>query len=71
VRKRDWPLGAKFFLYLFLHALFRFSIEFIRLNPRDVFGVSQAQFISIILMMISMGYVIFAFVKKPAMLKNG
>ncbi len=70
VRKRDWPLGAKFFLYLFLHALFRFSIEFIRLNPRDVFGVSQAQFISIILMLISMGYVIFAFVKKPEMLKN-
>jgi phosphatidylglycerol---prolipoprotein diacylglyceryl transferase len=71
VRKRDWPLGSKFFLYLFLHALFRFSIEFIRLNPRDVFGVSQAQFISIILMVISVSYVAIAFVRRPAALKNG
>ena len=71
VRKRDWPLGSKFFLYLFLHALFRFSIEFIRLNPRDVFGVSQAQFISIILMLISVAYVGIAFARRPAALKNG
>lgn len=64
VRKREWPLGAKFFLYLFLHALFRFSIEFIRLNPRDVFGVSQAQFLSLILMAIAAAYVIIAFARR-------
>lgn len=58
VRKKSWPLGSKFFLYLFLHALFRFSIEFIRLNPRDVFGVSQAQFISLVLMSLSALYAI-------------
>ncbi|HMV34632.1 MAG TPA: prolipoprotein diacylglyceryl transferase [Turneriella sp.] len=64
VRKKQWPLGSKFFLYLFLHALFRFSIEFIRLNPRDVFGVSQAQFLSLLLMAISAGYVIVAFTRR-------
>jgi prolipoprotein diacylglyceryltransferase len=64
VRKKKWPLGSKFFLYLFLHALFRFSIEFIRLNPRDVFGVSQAQFISLVLMALSAGYVIIAFTRR-------
>lgn len=64
VRKKKWPLGSKFFLYLFLHALFRFSIEFIRLNPRDVFGVSQAQFLSLILMTLSLGYVIVAFTRR-------
>ncbi|MBL8032395.1 MAG: prolipoprotein diacylglyceryl transferase [Leptospiraceae bacterium] len=69
IRKKQWPLGAKFFLYLFLHALFRFSIEFIRLNPRDVFGVSQAQFISLILMAISIGYVAVAFMRR-SMLQN-
>ncbi|MBV6494176.1 MAG: Prolipoprotein diacylglyceryl transferase [Turneriella sp.] len=69
VRKKNWPLGSKFFLYLFLHALFRFSIEFIRLNPRDVFGVSQAQFLSLILMAISLGYVIIAFKRHGKMEK--
>ncbi|MCS6972043.1 MAG: prolipoprotein diacylglyceryl transferase, partial [Leptospiraceae bacterium] len=63
VRKKSWPLGSKFFLYLFLHALFRFLIEFIRLNPRDVFGVSQAQFISLILMALSLGYAVVALVR--------
>jgi len=61
VRKKAWPLGSKFFLYLFFHAAFRFGIEFIRLNPRDVFGVSQAQFISLVLMVLSLGYVVVAF----------
>lgn len=64
VRKKSWPLGAKFFLYLFLHALFRFLIEFIRLNPRDVFGVSQAQFISLVLMGLSAGYVVIALTRR-------
>ncbi|MFZ5629066.1 MAG: prolipoprotein diacylglyceryl transferase [Spirochaetota bacterium] len=64
VRKKPWPLGSKFFLYLFLHALFRFSIEFIRLNPRDVFGVSQAQFLSLLLMALSAGYVVIAFTRR-------
>lgn len=71
VRKRLWPLGSKFFLYLFFHALFRFSIEFIRLNPRDVFGVSQAQFISLILMAISLGYVVVAFTRRELVAPRG
>ena len=61
VRKQAWPTGSKFFLFLFLHSGFRFSIEFIRINPRDVFGVSQAQFLSLILMSLSLIYVISAF----------
>jgi phosphatidylglycerol---prolipoprotein diacylglyceryl transferase len=71
VRKKKWPLGAKFFSYLFLHALFRFSIEFIRLNPRDVFGVSQAQFLSLILMVLSLGYIVVAFTRKSLVENRG
>jgi|GEM_PF-194542 len=50
VRKKDWPApGMKFATFVFFHSTFRFFIEIIRLNPRDVFGVSQAQFISILM----------------------
>jgi phosphatidylglycerol:prolipoprotein diacylglycerol transferase len=49
-RKREWPDGKLFTMYLMLAGLERFSIEFIRLNPRLLFGLSEAQLVSIILM---------------------
>lgn len=57
LRKKEWPTGLKFFIFLFVHSLYRFLIEYIRLNPRDVFGMTQAQFLSVLLMALSLGYV--------------
>ncbi len=41
------PAGWIFFLYLILQATGRFSVEFIRLNPSILFGLSEAQVIAI------------------------
>lgn len=46
LRKREWPDGKLFMVYLVLAGIERFSIEFIRLNPRILFGLSEAQLIS-------------------------
>ncbi len=48
LRKRDWPVGKLFAWYLMLSSVFRFSVEFLRLNPRMMFGLSEAQLISIV-----------------------
>ncbi|MHB1687237.1 MAG: prolipoprotein diacylglyceryl transferase [Ignavibacteriaceae bacterium] len=47
-----WADGKLFMLYLFLAGVERLSIEFIRLNPRLLFGLSEAQLISIVLIFI-------------------
>ena len=50
LRKKEWSDGKLFTIYLMLAGLERFSIEFIRLNPRLLFGLSEAQLIAIGLM---------------------
>jgi phosphatidylglycerol:prolipoprotein diacylglycerol transferase len=47
LRKRRWPDGMMFMVYLMLSSVFRFSVEFLRLNPRLLFGLSEAQLISV------------------------
>jgi len=47
MRKKGWPDGKLFMLYLILQGIERFMIEFIRLNPRLLWGLSEAQLISI------------------------
>jgi phosphatidylglycerol:prolipoprotein diacylglycerol transferase len=60
LRKKDWIDGKLFTIYLVLTGLARFSIEFIRLNPRFFFGLSEAQIISIILMILGIaGFIYF------------
>jgi phosphatidylglycerol:prolipoprotein diacylglycerol transferase len=59
IRKKQWPAGLKFATFVLFHSTFRFFIEFIRLNPRDVFGVSQAQFISILMVTGAVSYYIY------------
>ena len=49
LRKKEWPDGKLFSIYLMLAGLERLMIEFIRLNPRILFGLSEAQLISVIL----------------------
>jgi phosphatidylglycerol:prolipoprotein diacylglycerol transferase len=50
LRKRPSPDGYLFMLYLIFAGFERFLIEFIRINPRILFGLSEAQIFSLILM---------------------
>src|SRR5579862_6868441 len=47
IRKRAQPDGTLFWWYLVLASSARFCIEFVRINPRIVAGLSEAQLISI------------------------
>lgn len=49
IRKKISPDGKLFMIYLMMAATFRFGIEFLRLNPRLLFGLSEAQLFSIAL----------------------
>ena len=52
MRTTSRPVGSLFWGYLLLSSLARFVIEFVRINPPLAFGLSEAQMISLILMMI-------------------
>ena len=67
VRKKDWPNGVKSAIFTIAHAVFRYFIEFIRLNPKDVFGMSQAQFVSICLFILGLAYLAY---KKTAIVES-
>jgi phosphatidylglycerol:prolipoprotein diacylglycerol transferase len=61
LRKKDWADGRLFMLYLVLSGIERFSVEFIRLNDRLLFGLTEAQLISVLLIIIgSIGYYYYA-----------
>jgi phosphatidylglycerol:prolipoprotein diacylglycerol transferase len=46
LRKKDWPIGKLFSFYLLGAGIERFCIEFIRLNPTLLFGLSEAQLVA-------------------------
>ena len=48
------PHGALFMMYLVLAGIERFSIEFLRLNPRIAFGLSEAQLFALGLMVVGL-----------------
>ncbi|MGL4368640.1 MAG: prolipoprotein diacylglyceryl transferase [Spirochaetota bacterium] len=50
-RKYEWKKGNLFFLYLILTGLPRFLVEFIRTNPKLISWMSQAQVISVALVL--------------------
>lgn len=49
LRKKMKYNGQLFYIYLILTGIPRFFVEFIRLNPRIIFNLSQAQIISILM----------------------
>ena len=49
MRKKDWVDGKLFMYYLIFAGLERLFIEFIRLNPRLLFGLTEAQLISVVM----------------------
>ncbi|MFA6542459.1 MAG: prolipoprotein diacylglyceryl transferase [Bacteroidota bacterium] len=51
--KEKWTQDGKMFsVYLVLAGIERFAVEFLRLNPRFIFGLSEAQIFSVILIAI-------------------
>jgi phosphatidylglycerol---prolipoprotein diacylglyceryl transferase len=57
--------GSLFWGYLLLSSLSRFLIEFLRINPPLAFGLSEAQIISILLMIIGAGMLLWRTVDNP------
>ncbi len=47
VRHRNPPVGTMFGIYLVGNAFFRFVVEFWRINPKWIFGLTQAQLIAV------------------------
>lgn len=54
-RKETRAPGQVFFLYLMLAGAARFMVEFIRVNPRVFIGLSEAQLIAIVMMVLGTG----------------
>jgi phosphatidylglycerol:prolipoprotein diacylglycerol transferase len=54
VRKTLQPEGKLFMLYLMFAGGERFTVEFLRLNPRIFFGLSEAQLIALGLFLIGL-----------------
>jgi phosphatidylglycerol:prolipoprotein diacylglycerol transferase len=52
LNKKGWADGKLFMLYLIFAGAERLSIEFIRLNPRLLFGLSEAQLISVVMIIV-------------------
>ncbi len=49
LRKKDWADGKLFMFYLIFAGFERLMVEFIRLNPRLLFGLTEAQLISVVM----------------------
>lgn len=66
--KINWQDGKVFMYYLIMAGSARFLIEFIRLNPNFLFGLTEAQFIAIILVLAGCVGLIY-FIKHPDLKK--
>jgi len=52
IRKKTEPTGKLFMIYLMLAGIERFLIEFIRPNPRIALGLTEAQLIAIVIIVL-------------------
>jgi phosphatidylglycerol:prolipoprotein diacylglycerol transferase len=65
LRTRPLPDGGLFMIYLMLASTFRFVVEFLRLNPRLAWGLSEAQIFSIALFVLGLAGLLFLRSKTP------
>ncbi|QQS35018.1 MAG: prolipoprotein diacylglyceryl transferase [Ignavibacteriales bacterium] len=68
LRKKEWSDGKLFMFYLVFSGTARLLVEFIRLNPRLLLGLSEAQIISVGLIFIGLGGIV-TFSKQTAIKK--
>lgn len=59
MRKQNKISGRLFFTYLVLSAVARFSVEYLRLNPEFLLGLTQAQFISVVLFFVGLAGLVY------------
>jgi phosphatidylglycerol:prolipoprotein diacylglycerol transferase len=52
IRRKKKHVGELFMIYMILTSISRFLVEMIRVNPRIIFNLSQAQIISVILIFV-------------------
>ena len=52
--RKKAPEGRLLSMYLMLEGLARFMVEFVRINPRIAFGLSEAQMISLVMITIGL-----------------
>lgn len=71
IRKKEWTTGFKFFTFILLHSAARYAVEIIRLNPKDVFGMTQAQFVSLVLIGISISYMVIKTIQQKRQIQGG
>jgi len=69
-RKSDWRDGKLVMLYFVLSSLSRFFVEFIRLNPRILWGLSEAQIISVVIFMIGISGFIYLTSSQESVYQN-
>jgi phosphatidylglycerol:prolipoprotein diacylglycerol transferase len=62
--KTNAPNGIVFAAYLVLTGIARFLVEFIRINPRSFYGLTNAQAASVV--SIVAGVILFVFVRRAA-----
>ncbi len=65
MRKRIKIEGRIFYLYLILAGASRFMVEFIRINPRILYGLSEAQLIAIVMVVVGFGGFLLSGAKEP------
>ncbi|MEW6511621.1 MAG: prolipoprotein diacylglyceryl transferase [Bacteroidota bacterium] len=71
LRLKPWRDGRLFMVYLMLSTVFRFSVEFLRLNPRLLFGLSEAQLIAVPLFVAGLiGFYLLGRTAQPAQAKT-
>lgn len=68
LRLKKFNPGVLFMYYLIFYGIERFSIEFLRLNPRFFIGLSEAQLISVIL--IAAGIIGVAYLSKNKLIQK-
>jgi phosphatidylglycerol:prolipoprotein diacylglycerol transferase len=53
MRRAPHPDGLLLWWYLLLSGTVRFLVEFVRVNPRIAFGLSEAQYVSLVLVAVA------------------
>lgn len=67
LRKKGWADGKLFMAYLVFAGIERFLVEIIRLNPRLLFGLTEAQLISVVMIVAgTVGFVYLTRRNKPS-----
>ena len=61
--RRKLPPGLILPLFLLLYSFFRFFNEFLRVNPPFLFGLSGSQIVSVVIFVLSLGWIIYVLLR--------